>query len=122
MSNIAETLTDGFLVVGVRGRFEFVEQFLNIVSDRRWDMPSHQAFEALEFLDRAQAARGAKFAYHFVFAALIVRRRPESAGRGGLQFDPFDIAVKREVEIEPGLLTIRDDVQAGGHLVMDRAN
>ena len=31
---------------------------------------------------------------------------------------PFEEAVKREIEIEPRLLAVGDDVQAGGHLIV----
>jgi hypothetical protein len=39
-----------------------------------------------------------------------------------LQIDPFDETVKREIEINPGLLAIGDDVQAGRHLIVDRSD
>jgi hypothetical protein len=76
------------------------------------------ALEAFEFLDGAEAARGGERGDDLVFAALIVGRRTETPGRRGFEINALDVAVERQVEIEPGLFAIRDDVEAGGQLVM----
>jgi hypothetical protein len=55
-----------------------------------------------------------------VLAPLIVRRRTETPRRCRFQFDAFDEAVERKVEIEPRLLAVGDDIEVGVHLILDR--
>src|SRR5262245_39320390 len=55
-----------------------------------------------------------------MFPALIMRGRPKTTRLRRFQLDPFEEAVKRQVEIEPGLFAVRDDVQSGGDLVVNR--
>src|SRR5262249_7350403 len=70
--------------------------------------------------NNSQAARRAQFAGDSVFTALIVRGRPETARQSLFQFDAFQKAVERQVEIEPRLLAISDHVQTGGDLIVNR--
>ena len=53
-----------------------------------------------------------------VLRALVVRRRAEPARRFAL-LDPLEEAVEAEVEVEPRLLAVRDDVEARRDLVVD---
>ena len=53
-------------------------------------------------------------------AALIMSGRSEPALRRGLEFDAFQKSVKREIEIEPRLFAIGDDVESGLQLVVNR--
>src|SRR5687768_9372558 len=55
-----------------------------------------------------------------MFAALIMRRRPEFSRRRRLEFYPLDVAVEREIKIQPRLLAIRNDVEARSNLIVDR--
>ena len=55
-----------------------------------------------------------------VTAALIVGRRAEAARQGLLQFYAFQKAVERQVEIEPRLFAVRDHIQSGGDLIVNR--
>jgi hypothetical protein len=80
-----------------------------------------QPLGALEFFDRAQAARGAEVAGDAVLAALVVGGGSEAAGGVGFEVDAFEVAVEREVEVEAGLLAVGDDVEAGAELVGERA-
>ena len=49
-----------------------------------------------------------------------VRAEPARAGR--LERDPLEVPVEREVEVEPGLLAVGDDIQPGGQLVVHGGN
>ena len=73
--------------------------------------------QALELLDRAEAARRGEIADDPVLRALVVRGRSEPARRLAL-LDPVDEAVEAEVEVEPGLLAVGDRVEPGGDLVV----
>jgi hypothetical protein len=53
-----------------------------------------------------------------VSAALVVRGRAKPAGWRRFKFDALQETVEGEVEIEPGLLAVRDDVETGFHLVV----
>src|SRR5206468_10329958 len=76
-----------------------------------------QTLEARKILDRAEAARGAQFAADFVLAALVVRRRTEAAGRSGFHLDTFEEPIEAEIEVEPRLLAVGDDIEPGIDLV-----
>ena len=52
-----------------------------------------------------------------MFAALIVRRWPEAAGGSGFHRNSLQIAVKGEVEVEPGLFAVRDHIETGFDLI-----
>ena len=52
---------------------------------------------------------------------LVVRRRAEQPRRRAL-LDPLEEAVEAEVEVEPGLLAVRDHVEPGRDLVVDRGD
>ncbi|MFO0003003.1 MAG: hypothetical protein ACK559_17905, partial [bacterium] len=52
---------------------------------------------------------------------LIMRGRSPAPGRGRLQVDALEVAVETQVEVQPGLLAVGDDIQAGGQLVLHRA-
>ena len=54
--------------------------------------------------------------------ALIVGGRPETARRRALQLDALEESVERQVEIEPRLLAVGDDVEPGGELIVERAH
>ena len=43
----------------------------------------------------------------------------KAARAGWLQGDALDEAIKRQIEIEPSLLTIRDHIQPGGDLILN---
>src|SRR5262245_28597694 len=77
-------------------------------------------FQSLPLTDNAQTARRAQFACDPVFPTLIMPGRAEASRRGLLQFYAFQKAVERQVEIEPRLLAVRDHVQSGGNLIVDR--
>src|SRR5690606_24793677 len=72
-----------------------------------------------EFLDHAEAARRAQLAGNRMLAALVVGGRPEFTRGVRFKLDALDVAVEREIEIEPRLLAIGDDIEAGTHLIMD---
>src|SRR4051794_14520964 len=78
-----------------------------------------EPLKAFELVNRAKPARRAELADDFVLAALVVGGRAESPRRGGLEFNAFDEAIEREVEVEPRLLAVGDDVETGHHLVGD---
>jgi hypothetical protein len=48
-----------------------------------------------------------------------MRRRTEAPRRGGFQIDAFNESVEREIEIQPRLLAIGDDIKPGVQLVLD---
>ena len=52
-------------------------------------------------------------------AALVMSGRSEAARRRGLELDAFEKSVKREIEIEPRLFAVGDDVKSGLQLVVD---
>lgn len=54
-----------------------------------------------------------------MLAALIVSRRSEPARGSAFEFDAFYVAVEREVEIESGLFSVGDYVEAGRNLVVN---
>ena len=62
------------------------------------------------------------FADDLVFATLVVGGRTESPWGRGFELDALDVAVKREIEIEAGLLAIGDDIQPCGQLVVKRGD
>ena len=78
-----------------------------------------KALEALEILDGAEATRGAEVAGDPVSAALIVGGWTEAAGGGGFEFEAIEEPVEGEIEIEPGLFAVGDDVKAGLKLIAD---
>jgi hypothetical protein len=43
-------------------------------------------------------------------------------GCGGLQFDAFKVSVKGKIEIEACLLAVRDNVESGGGLIVQRGD
>ena len=49
-------------------------------------------------------------------------RRSEPARRRTLQLDAGEEAVEGKVEVQAGLLTVGDHVQAGGDLIVDRGD
>ena len=55
-----------------------------------------------------------------MFAALIVRRRAEAAWRRAFELQAFKESVERKIEIEARLFAIRDYVEAGGDLIVNR--
>ena len=70
------------------------------------------AGEPLKLVDRAEPARGAAAPP----TTLCLPRwscagRPEPPRAGGLQVDPLDEPVERQVEVQPGLLAVGDHVQ-----------
>jgi hypothetical protein len=73
--------------------------------------------QSFEFLDRTQAARGSQLAGNFVFAPLIMSRGAKAARRGAFQFKTFQVTVKGKIEVQPGLLAIGYDIQAGRQLI-----
>ena len=78
-----------------------------------------QALEAFEIIDRAQAFGCFDWATDFVFTTLVVGRWAEPARRSTLKFDALEEAVKRQVEVEPRLLTVGYHVEPGGELIID---
>jgi dihydropteroate synthase len=78
-----------------------------------------EALEAVKIGDGAQAAGGAEFADHSMPATLVVGGRTESARRRGFEIDAVDEAIKGEVEIEPGLFAICDDIEPGVELIVE---
>jgi hypothetical protein len=49
-------------------------------------------------------------------------RRPEPPGRMTLQINPLEVAIERQVEVQPRLLAVRDNVQPRRHLVVHRGD
>jgi len=52
---------------------------------------------------------------------LVMRGGAEPPRRVRFQFDAFQIAVEREIEVQSGLLTVSDDVQSGLNLIVNRS-
>jgi hypothetical protein len=77
-----------------------------------------EPLESLEIGDGAKATGGAEFADHAMFAALIVGGWAESPRRRGFEFNSLQKSVEGEVEIEAGLLAIRDDIEPGIQLIV----
>jgi hypothetical protein len=78
--------------------------------------------QALEFFDDAEATWGGEFACDFVFATLVVCGRAKTTRLCGFEFEAGQKAIKRQIEIEPCLLAIRDDIEAGGNLIVNRCD
>src|SRR5687767_11965873 len=57
-----------------------------------------------------------------MLAALIMGRWAESTSGCRFQRDPLQVPVKREIKVQSCLLAIRDDIQSGGNLVMNRGD
>ena len=55
-------------------------------------------------------------------SALIMSRRTKQSGGFRFQGDAFDEAIEAQVEIQPGLFAIGDDVQAGSQLIVNASN
>ena len=91
------------------------ENFLDQVPRAGSNHPS-----TLEFFDNAEPARGLQFADDFMLAALIVRGRAEAARLRGFKFNAGQEAIERQVEIQPRLLAICDDIESGCDLIMNR--
>src|SRR5205809_118450 len=53
-------------------------------------------------------------------AALVMGGRSKATWWRGLELESFEKSIKREIEIEPRLLAIGDDVKSGLHLVVNR--
>jgi dihydropteroate synthase len=78
-----------------------------------------EALEALEIGDGAEASRGAEWACDAMAAALVVGGGAEATCGSGFKLDAFEESVEREVEVEPGLFAVGDDVESGIDLVVD---
>ena len=78
-----------------------------------------QPAQPLELTDDAEPVGGSELAGDLMAAALVVGGWTESPRRGALQLDAGEEAVEREVEVEAGLLTVGDHVEAGGDLIVD---
>jgi hypothetical protein len=76
-------------------------------------------FESLELRDRTQAGRCFQLTYESMPTTLVVRWWPESPRRLRLPFDSAERAVKRQVEVQPRLLAVCDNVQSRGDLIMN---
>src|SRR5262249_53263236 len=81
-----------------------------------------KALQPFEFFDDAQAARSGELPNYFMPAALVMSRRSKTAQWRAFEFNAFQIAIKRQIKVEPCLLAVRDDVQPGGDLVVNRRN
>jgi len=79
-----------------------------------------QPAQSLEFGDRPQAAWCRQFARDLVPATLVMGGRAKAPRARRLQGNPLEKAVERQVEIEPRLLAVGDDIQAGGQLILNR--
>ena len=75
--------------------------------------------QALELLDRPQPVRGRELADDPVTRSLVVCGRAMEA-RCGPRLDPFQTAVEAEVEVKARLLSVRDHVEPGSDLVVNR--
>ena len=123
---VGERITVGIALVGYEPAAQRVGP-RNTRLECRWgfgfsrsDQRAGQALEPLEVPHHAQAPRRAQLAHHLVAPALVVCRRTEAARWRRLQFDPFQETIEGQVEIEPGLFAIGDDVEAGLELVVNR--
>ena len=70
-------------------------------------------------VDDAEAVRRLDRSGDPVAAALVMGRWSEPARRRALQLDAGEEPVEGQVEVETGLLTVGDHVEAGGDLVVD---
>ncbi len=57
-----------------------------------------------------------------IVAALVVGGGAEAPRRRACQFDAIEIAVERQIEIQPGLFAVGDDIQACAGLVVNRGD
>src|SRR5205823_13370845 len=55
----------------------------------------------------------------FPYTTLFRSGRAEAARRRGFQFDPFEKAVERQIEIEPRLFAVGNDVKSCFELVVN---
>jgi hypothetical protein len=78
-----------------------------------------EPLEPFEFFNYAETTRRAQFAAHHVFAPLVVGRRAKAPGRRAFQFETFEVTVEGKVEIQAGLLSVSDNVESGGDLVVN---
>ena len=76
------------------------------------------AFQATVFLHCPESTGCLQWGDHRVATPLVMGRRPPPTGRGRLEVDPLKVAVETQIEVQPGLLAIGDDVQAGCQLVL----
>ena len=79
-----------------------------------------EALQPLELLHDPQSARRHQFAGDRVLAALVVGGRAKLPRRRRLQLEALDVTVERQIEIEPRLLAIRDDVEPRLDLIVHR--
>src|SRR5205823_386262 len=78
---------------------------------------SREALNALKIFDRAKAARCSQRSDNLMLPALIVSGWTEATRGSAFQLDSFQKAIEGEIEIQPGLFAVCDNVQSGGHLV-----
>src|SRR5215204_1903152 len=76
--------------------------------------------QASVLFNRPKPPRRTKVTRDLVFASLVVRWWSEPAWWLGLDCDPLEVSIKREIEVEPRLFSVGDDVQSGIDLVVDR--
>ena len=55
-----------------------------------------------------------------MLATLIMRGRSKASRTGWFKRDALDEAVEAQIEVKPRLLAIRDDIQPGGDLILNR--
>ena len=79
-----------------------------------------QQLQALELLHHSQPTGGIDGIGHGMFPALVMRRWTKAPWGSGFQLQAMEMTIKRQIEIEAGLLAIRDHIQSGGHLIMHR--
>ena len=74
--------------------------------------------QATVFLDGSQSARGLQWSHDCVASPLVMSRRTPSTGRGRLQIDSLKVAVEAEIEVQPALFAIGDDIQSRSQLIL----
>jgi hypothetical protein len=83
---------------------------------------SVQPLQSIEFLHYTEPARSLQFAHHTMPSALVVGRRTEASRDDCLGIDPFEKSIERQIEVQPGLFSVCDDVQAGRFLIVQRTH
>jgi hypothetical protein len=77
-----------------------------------------ETLEPFKLLDRTEAARRTQFTRHLMFPSLIMRRGTKTPWRSPFQFDSFHKSVKGQIEIQPSLFPVRNDIQPSRQLIV----
>lgn len=78
-----------------------------------------QSPQTFKFLNSPQSSRSPQRTGDRVLAPLVVCWRSPPAGRRVFQGQALEVAIERQVEIQPRLFAVGDDIQAGSQLILD---